>query len=114
MECNLNKMFKTKKMGMMNSRDLNLTSVLQHELIPVPTALFDENGNMHITKTKSTLKNKLKVEKSNRNFRHQTSTSLIGVQSFGWSIGYHRVLWRIMLMVWLNMLSETQRYVPSL
>ena len=54
---------------MMNSRHLDIESVFQHELTPVPTALFNENGNRHSTKTKSTLKNKLKVEKSNRNLQ---------------------------------------------
>ena len=54
---------------MMNSRDLDFKSVSQYELACVSTALFNENGNMRITKTKSTLKNKLKVEKSNRNLQ---------------------------------------------
>ena len=37
-----------------------------HELSPIPTSMFDENGNMGDAKTKSNLKNALKVEVSRR------------------------------------------------
>ncbi|KAI0219559.1 hypothetical protein LSAT2_028913 [Lamellibrachia satsuma] len=39
---------------------------LGHELSPIPTSMFDENGNMRDAKMKSNLKNVLKVEVSRR------------------------------------------------
>ena len=48
------------------SRDIDLNKVLQYELAPVPTSMFDEDGLMRITKSKSTLKRKLQVEMSFR------------------------------------------------
>ena len=49
-------------MGIAASRELDLKQVFQHELAPVPTSMFKDNGDMLITKTKSTLKNKLQVK----------------------------------------------------
>ena len=34
---------------------------MNHELSPIPTSLFDEYGSMLISKSKSTLKNKLQI-----------------------------------------------------
>ena len=47
-------------------RDINLKDILRYELSPVPPSMFDDNGDMRITKTKSTLKKKLQVEISAR------------------------------------------------
>ena len=52
----------TRVMGIAASRELDLKQVFQHELAPVPTSMFKDNGDMRITKTKSTLKNKLQVK----------------------------------------------------
>ena len=52
-------------MGLQSSaRDLDSTRLMRHELSPIP--MFDENGNMRDAKTKSFLKNALKVEVSRR------------------------------------------------
>ena len=47
-------------------RDIDATTLMGHELSPIPTSMFDENGNMRDAKTKSNLKNALKVEVSRR------------------------------------------------
>ena len=55
----------TRAMGLQSSaRDLDTTTLMGHELSPIPTSMFDENGNMRDAKTKSNLKNALKVEVS--------------------------------------------------
>lgn len=38
-----------------------------HELSPKPASMLDDNGNMKIAKTKSSLKNDLKVEVTVKN-----------------------------------------------
>ena len=43
------------------SRDIDMNKAMKHELSPIPTSLFDDQGDMHIAKSKSTLKNKLQV-----------------------------------------------------
>ncbi len=48
------------------SRDIDLNRVLQYELAPVPTSMFNDKGQMRISKSKLTLKRKLQVEKSSR------------------------------------------------
>ena len=54
-------------MGLQSSaRDLGTTTLMGHELSPNPTSMFDENGNMRDAKTKSNLKNALKLEVSRR------------------------------------------------
>ncbi|XP_041366765.1 atrial natriuretic peptide receptor 1-like [Gigantopelta aegis] len=49
-----------------SARDLDTDALMSHELSPVLTSMFDENGNMRDAKTKSNLKNALKVEMSRR------------------------------------------------
>ena len=53
-------------MGLMSSRDIDLKDVFSHELAPVPTSMFEDSGDMRITKSKSTMKRKLQVEQSSR------------------------------------------------
>ena len=54
-------------MGLQSSaRDIDTTTLMGHELSPIPTSMFDENGNMRDAKTKSNLMNALKVEVSRR------------------------------------------------
>ena len=55
----------TRVIGLQQSRDLNIKEVLSYELSAVPTALFDEHGDMR-SQTKATLKTKLQVEVSSR------------------------------------------------
>ena len=54
-------------MGLQSSAcDLDTTTLMGHELSPIPTSMFDENGNMRDAKIKSNLKNALKVKVSRR------------------------------------------------
>ena len=48
------------------SRDMDPTTLMSYELSPVPTAFFDDYGEMRRTSSKSTLKNALKVETAQR------------------------------------------------
>ena len=61
----------------MSGRDIDIKNVVQHELAPIPTALFDESGNLRITKTKSTLKKKLQVEKSRQTVEMEQHTKAL-------------------------------------
>ena len=47
---------------LVNGRDIKIEDVIRYELAPVPTSTFDDNGNMRIAKSKSTLKQILQVE----------------------------------------------------
>ena len=49
-----------------SGRDIAIKDVFGHELAPVPTSMFDDTGDMRIAKSKSTLKNILQVEVSDR------------------------------------------------
>ena len=49
-----------------SGRDIDIKHVLSHELAPIPTALFDEFGDMRTAKSKSSLKNQLQVKVSER------------------------------------------------
>ena len=53
-------------MGLMSSRDVDFKYVFSHELAPVPISMFEDSGDMRITKSKSTLNRKLQVEQSSR------------------------------------------------
>ena len=56
----------TRILGLQQSRDIDLTDVLKHELSPLPTSVFKETGEMRIATGKASLKNKLKVTVSAR------------------------------------------------
>ncbi|KAK5922319.1 hypothetical protein CgunFtcFv8_019592 [Champsocephalus gunnari] len=47
-------------------RKFDTNNLMSHELSPKPTSMFDDSGHMKEAKTKSTLKNALKVEVSSR------------------------------------------------
>ena len=49
-----------------SGQDIDIKDVLGHELAPVPTSMFDDTGDMRIAKSKSTWKNILQVEVSDR------------------------------------------------
>lgn len=53
-------------LGLQHVRDVNLKDVMKFELAATPPSMFEENGDMRITKTKSILKKKLQVEVSDR------------------------------------------------
>ena len=44
------------------TRDIDLENLFHQELAPIPTSMCDVNGNIRLTKSKSTLNNKLQVE----------------------------------------------------
>jgi len=48
----------------MSSRDIDLKELFFHELAPVPTSIFEGNGDIRITKSKAKPKQKLQVEQS--------------------------------------------------
>ena len=60
------------------SRDIDLNWVLQYELAPVPTSMFNDKGQMRISKSKSTLKRKLQIEKSSRLATNPDTTIIDG------------------------------------
>ena len=45
-----------------SGRDMNVNESLKYELAPTPTCMFTNNCEMRLVTSKSTLKNKLKVE----------------------------------------------------
>ena len=52
--------------GLQQSRNIQLSDVLNYELSPVPASMFSESGEMRIPTTKSALKRALQVEVSSR------------------------------------------------
>lgn len=58
-------MIYTRVIGLQQSRSLNMKDVLSYELSAVPSALFDENGDLR-SQAKATLLTKLQVEVSSR------------------------------------------------
>ena len=54
-------------MYLLSSRQIKLESIFHYELAPVPTSIFQDSGEPRFTKSKSVLKNKLKIEVSPRN-----------------------------------------------
>ena len=54
-------------MYLLNARQIELESIFHYKLAPVPTSMFEDNGEPRFIKSKSVLKNKLKVEVSQRN-----------------------------------------------
>lgn len=60
-----------------SSREVSLSNVLSYELSPVPTALFDDSGEMRTAKSKSELKKQIKVEVSARHALQEPSCTVI-------------------------------------
>ena len=46
-------------LGLQKTREIDLKMVLHHELSPVPTSMFDDQGDMRIASSKHILKKKL-------------------------------------------------------
>ena len=51
----------TRIICLMSTSSIKIEDLLKYELSPVPTSLFDENGDMRLNKQKSELKNTLKI-----------------------------------------------------
>ena len=74
-------------MGLIGACNIDLKTVFQHELSPIPTSMFGDDGEMRITKSKSTLKQKLKVEHSARLF-HPPEGTIIDGCAILWTINW--------------------------
>ena len=49
-------------LGLQSTRGIDLKEVLRYELSPVPPSMFEDSGDMRITKTKSTRKEICKLK----------------------------------------------------
>ena len=56
------KLIYSRVLGLQKVRDINLKDILKFELAPVPPSMFEDNGDLKITKSKSVLKKKLQVK----------------------------------------------------
>ena len=77
-------MIYSRVMDLMNSLNLDLNNIFQHELVSVPTSdsMFDDAGQMRITKTMVTLKNELKIEQSSRTLPSPDTITNDGCSSY--------------------------------
>ena len=71
-------------MGLMNTRVMNLEDIFHHELAPVPTSMFDDNGDMRVVTTKAVLKNKLQCVQTAR--AHHPSIIILDGCAVLWTI----------------------------
>lgn len=85
-------------LGLQQSRDIDLSDVLKHELSPIPTAIFKENGEMRNATGKSSLKKKLNVTVSSRHVREEV-TIMMGVPFFGVCTGHVKELLKSKLTI---------------
>ena len=69
-----------------SARDLDTTTLMGHELSPIPTSMVDENGNMKDAKTKSNLKNALKMEVSRRLAEQDVQTMFLDGVAVLWVV----------------------------
>ena len=53
-------------MGLVSTQTIDLQDLFNYEVASLPTSMFDDNGNMRISTSKSVLKNKLQVTQSTR------------------------------------------------
>ena len=64
--CNTEAIY-ARSMALQNSaREIDADKLMSYELSPVPTAMFDDHGQMRLAKTKSNLKSALQIETSRR------------------------------------------------
>jgi len=74
-------------MGLMASRAVDVKDIFRYELSPIPTSMFEDNGDMRVTKAKSVLKRKLQVEQSARTV-HKTEVVIIDGCAILWIINW--------------------------
>ncbi len=94
-------------MGLMSSREVDLTDVFSHELAPVPPSMFEDSGDMRITKSKSTLKRKLQVEQSSRTLPTHETSLLTAVRFYGKFNGQNMVQSKTMWTMYWSIYSES-------
>ena len=76
----------TRTIGLLSSsRDIRMNDVLEYELAPVTTALYNEAGEMRAV-TKSVLKKKLCVARSYKMFEVVPSTAIIDACAMLWCV----------------------------
>ena len=68
------------------SRGIDPENLLAHELAPYPTSMFDVDGHMREAKTKSMLKNTLKVDVSSRSAERGTDATFLDGCAVLWVI----------------------------
>ena len=71
-----------------SSREVDIKDVLAHGLAPIPASMFRETGEIRCSKTKSVLKNQLKVEVASRNAL-KTDITVIDGSALLWVIYWH-------------------------
>jgi len=65
-------------LGLQQSRNIDFAEVLKHELAPLPTSVFKDDGEMQIAATKSDLKRQLQVGVSARLVEKVVATVIDG------------------------------------
>ena len=55
-------------MGLVSTRPIDLHELFNYELAPLPTPMFDDNGNMRIVTSKSVLKKQITSNSVNKSF----------------------------------------------
>ena len=60
-----------------SSLDANILRLLSHDLVPVPTSMFTDSGNMRICTAKSVLENLLQSEVSETNIDKEITCTVI-------------------------------------
>lgn len=68
--------------------DVDVEDVFAHELSPVPTSMFTDEGKMRVAKSKSTLKQSLKVDSSSTDHREEASTTIIDGAALLWVVAW--------------------------
>lgn len=71
---------------LMSTTDIKIEDVLKYELAPVPTSLFDENGDIRACTRKSEFKNALQVDVSNRSIL--CDTIVLDGNAILWSLSW--------------------------
>ena len=82
--CDRNLIF-SRVLGLSQARELSLKDVLCYKLAPTSSSMFEDNGEMRLTETKSVLKRSLQVEVSDRLCQTLEFLVLDGCAiSYGW------------------------------
>ena len=76
-------------MALKGCRTFNLPALFECELAPIPTALFDDDGDMRSATSKSTMKTRLQVEVSSRTLTRATVKVLDGCALL-WTVNWPR------------------------
>ena len=64
--------------GLLSTRSLDLENLFQHELAPIPTSMFLDNGEMRLVTTKAVLRHKLQCEQSSEMYQEPSLVIIDG------------------------------------